>query len=87
MVDENVYGSFVLPSLQELYDYCAARGSQSLLEALKVGELIELADIDDLSHAIQDMKNYSDIVNVLSNLRDGSNNHLAAFRNAISRVS
>lgn len=73
--------------MQELYNYCVNRGSQSLLEALKVGELIELTDIDDLSKAISDMSKYTDIVNVLSNLRDGSNNHLDAFRRRIATVS
>lgn len=86
-VNEGAYGTFVLPVLQELYNYCVNRGSQSLLEALKVGELIELTDIDDLSKAISNMSKYTDIVNVLSNLKDGSNNHLAAFRNRIAVVS
>jgi hypothetical protein len=86
-VNEGAYGEFVLPVLQELYNYCVNRGSQSLLEALKVGELIELTDIDDLSKAINDMSKFKDIVNVLSNLRDGSNNHLAAFRRRIAAVS
>lgn len=85
-VNEGAYGVFVLPSLQELYNYCVNRGSQNLLEALKVGELIELTDIDDLSKAISDMSKYTDIVNVLSNLRDGSNNHLDAFRRRIAAV-
>lgn len=86
-VNEGAYGTFVLPVLQELYNYCVNRGSQSLLEALKVGELIELTDIDDLSKAINDMSKYTGIVNVLSNLRDGSNNHLDAFRRRIAAVS
>ena len=86
-VNEGAYGTFVLPALQELYNYCVNRGSKSLLEALKVGELIEITDINDLSKAISDMSKYTDIVNVLSNLRDGSNNHLDAFRRRIDAVS
>ncbi|MBT8343890.1 MAG: DUF2202 domain-containing protein, partial [Sulfurovum sp.] len=50
-VDEENVGSFVLPVLQELYNTCVSEGEKSLLDALKVGEHIEITDIDDLEHA------------------------------------
>ncbi|MDD2451100.1 MAG: DUF2202 domain-containing protein [Sulfurovum sp.] len=83
-VDESHVGEFVLPVLQELYDTCVATGEESRLDALKIGELIELTDIDDLEEAAKGMP--SDVVNVFDNLKEGSYNHLDAFRTAISRA-
>lgn len=82
-VDETVVGEFVLPVMQELYDSLVAQGSQSELSALKVGEYVEILDIDDIEHAKIGMP--ADVVNVYDNLISGSYNHLSAFRNAISK--
>ena len=82
-VDEDSVGNFVLPVLQELYDTCVAEGQKSLLDALKVGELIEITDIDDLEHASVGMP--ADVVNVFENLKEGSLSHLDAFTAAIAR--
>jgi len=83
-VDEDNVGSFVLPVLQELYETCVDEGEKSLLDALKMGELIELADIDDLEHAAVGMPD--DVVKVYDSLLEGSLSHLDAFQTAISRV-
>lgn len=82
-VDEKSVGNFVLPVLQELYDTCVAEGEKSLLDALKVGELIEITDIDDLEHASVGMP--ADVVSVYESLKEGSLNHLDAFTAAIAR--
>jgi hypothetical protein len=82
-VDEESVGNFVLPVLQELYDTCVAEGQKSLLDALKVGELIEITDIDDLEHASVGMPD--DVVKVFENLKEGSLSHLDAFTAAIAR--
>lgn len=82
-VDEESVGNFVLPVLQELYNTCVAEGEKSLLDALKVGELIELTDIDDLEHASVGMP--ADVVSVYENLKEGSLSHLDAFTAAIAR--
>ncbi len=82
-VDEKSVGNFVLPVLQELYNTCVAEGEKSLLDALKVGELIELTDIDDLEHASVGMP--ADVASVFENLKEGSLSHLDAFTAAISR--
>lgn len=81
-VDELAVGVFVVPVLQELYDTLVAQGYQSELSALMVGEYIELTDIDDLEHAEIGMP--ADVVNVYENLKEGSYNHLDAFRSAIN---
>ncbi len=80
-IDESAVGEFVVPVLQELYDTLVAQGSQSELDALKVGEFVEVTDIDDLEHAEIGMP--KDVVNTYENLKAGSLNHLAAFRSAI----
>lgn len=82
-VSLDVVGQFELPVLQQLYDTCVAQGSISLLDGLKVGELIELTDITDLEHAEIDMP--EDVVKVYESLKAGSLNHLDAFRRAIAR--
>jgi hypothetical protein len=84
-VDEGSVGNFILPVLQELYDTCVAQGETSLLDALKVGELIEITDIDDLEEASVGMP--SDVVNTFENLKEGSLSHLDAFTAAIARES
>jgi len=82
-VDEANVGSFVLPVLQELYDTCVAEGKKSLLDALRVGELIELTDIDDLEESSVGMP--ADVVTVFESLKEGSLSHLDAFTAAIAR--
>jgi len=84
-VDVEGVGNFELPVLQTLYDNCISQGENSLPDALRVGELIEITDIADLEHASIGMPD--DVVKVYSNLKDGSINHLAAFRSALDRVN
>jgi len=76
-LEDPYVGLFDLHEMQKLYDDCVALGQSSLLEAVRVGILIEVTDIKDLEEASVDMP--SDVVNVYANLKDGSLNHLAAF--------
>lgn len=72
-------GVFENPELQALYDQLVEQGSQSTIDALKVGgALIEETDIKDLEEWIAKTDN-EDIVRVYSNLMAGSENHLRAF--------
>ena len=84
-VDEGSVGNFVLPVLQDLYDTCVGLGEESLLDALKVGELIEVTDIHDIDHVINDFDMPDDVISVFENLKEGSYNHLDAFQTAIAR--
>ena len=86
-VNEGEVGNFVLPELQDMYNDLVARGEESLMDALKVGELIEVTDIKDLEEAIEMFEGVNDVVNVFSNLKEGSINHLEAFQRAITRES
>lgn len=82
-VNEAEVGNFVLPELQELYNECVARGEESLYDALKVGEEIEIHDIKDLEESAIGMP--SDVYNVFMNLKEGSQNHLEAFQAALTK--
>jgi hypothetical protein len=84
-VNLDMVGYFELPVLQELYDTCVAQGRQSLLDALRVGELIEITDIEDLENAAEGMP--ADVVRTYENLKEGSLNHLEAFRTSIARAT
>ncbi|WP_048149823.1 DUF2202 domain-containing protein [Palaeococcus ferrophilus] len=71
-------GVFENPELQALYDQLIEQGSQSTVDALKVGALIEETDIKDLEDWIAKTDN-EDIKAIYSNLMAGSENHLRAF--------
>ncbi len=74
----NEVGVFQNPEIQELYNQLVQMGSQSVVDALKVGALIEETDIKDLEERIAQTDN-QDIKTVYSNLMAGSENHLRAF--------
>lgn len=83
--EDDFVGQFELHEMQELYNQCIELGQVSLLEALKVGRLIEVTDIDDLEKAAEGMP--CDVVQVYENLKNGSLNHLDAFEKAIASQS
>ena len=83
-VDESKVGVFVLPELQSLYNTLIVQGSVSLLDAQKVGVVIELKDITDILAAEVGMP--SDVVKVFENLRAGSYSHLDAFNQAVVAI-
>jgi hypothetical protein len=76
-------GTFSNPELQALYTDLVARGSISLVEALKVGVAIEELDILDLQERLA-QTDHTDIQQVFNNLLQGSNNHLSAFNRTLS---
>lgn len=79
-------GKFSIPELQALYDELRVKGSKSLAEALKVGVLIEETDITDLDEALAATGNPA-VTRVMTNLRRGSSNHLAAFTRALEALA
>jgi hypothetical protein len=78
-------GKFSIPELQARYDELLGKGNQSLADALAVGVLIEETDIADLDEARSATENPS-VSRVLTNLRRGSSNHLAAFTRALGAL-
>lgn len=76
---EDQPGVFKNEELQALYDELIERGSQSRIEALRVGALIEEVDILDLEEALQKAADNEELQRVYSNLIRASKNHLRAF--------
>ena len=74
----NPVGVFEDPYLQALYDKLVAMGSVSLIEALKVGALIEETDIVDIREKME-VTDEPSILQVYQNLLCGSYSHLQAF--------
>jgi hypothetical protein len=77
-VGDNARGVFVNATLQDLYNQLTARSDTSLVEALKVGALIEDLDIFDIESIIK-RASQSSIITVYNNLTCGSRNHLRSF--------
>lgn len=75
----DIPGIFVNQDLQALYNTLIAQGSVSVTEGYKVGVLIEVTDIEDLTKRLLPTDLPSDIRAVYEALRSGSENHLAAF--------
>jgi hypothetical protein len=79
-------GMFKNKTLQELYNKLIEQGSVSLIEALKVGALIEEIDILDIQNELNEQVDNQDINFVYSNLLKGSYNHLRAFVRNLNRT-
>jgi len=77
-VIDNDPGNFTNVIIQGEYDRLLGDGNQDLTSALEVGVEIEVMDIGDIERMLTETDK-SDIERVLSNLLDGSNNHLDAF--------
>jgi len=75
----NPAGVFENDDLQALYNQLVAMGQPSLIDALKVGCLIEEKDIQDINDKKAEVLDEPDIVQVYDNLLCGSRNHLRAF--------
>lgn len=71
-------GEFEDPELQALYNTLMTLGQVNLIEALKVGALIEETDIHDINEKLA-ITDEADIMNVYTSLLCGSGNHLRAF--------
>ena len=76
-------GVFVNTELQALYDQLVAMGQPSLIEALKVGCLIEETDIQDIRNKMA-LTDEASILGTYQNLLCGSYNHLQSFNRVLA---
>jgi hypothetical protein len=76
-------GVFPDSVFQNLYNQFIAQGNVSLYEALVVGKTIEELDIADLEAQLL-IVDSPDIIRLYTNLKSGSENHLAAFIKCLS---
>lgn len=80
-VSDNI-GEFTNPDLQKLYNSLIEQSNISILEALKVGNLIEDMDIYDLEQNENRTSNL-DLLQVYASLKCGSRNHLRNFNSLL----
>ncbi|GAB0057891.1 hypothetical protein SIID45300_02225 [Candidatus Magnetaquicoccaceae bacterium FCR-1] len=80
--EQNRHGFFVDPHLSQLYQQLMQQGQRSVIDALRVGALIEEVDILDLENAIKETSK-QDIIQVYSLIQRGSFNHLRAFAHGL----
>ncbi|WP_418640981.1 DUF2202 domain-containing protein [Sulfurimonas sp. ST-27] len=87
-VSELPAGQYNIQAIQNLYDTLVAKGKQSQQDALEVGCMVEVTDINDLDEdiAIAQDSNASDVVTVFNFLRDGSYTHYWAFDTALKNI-
>ena len=77
-VTDDTIGVFANEELNTLYQTLLLKGEANLIEAFKVGVLVEETDIVDLAKAIAETDKRN-IERVYQNLLKGSENHLSAF--------
>lgn len=78
-------GQFTDPGLQALYDELLVLGMPSYIDALKVGVIIEEADLTDLEHAIEGTDSVP-LARTYQHLLTGSEHHLAAFTKLLAKA-
>lgn len=81
-------GEFGIQEIQDLYDVLYEKGSHSQQDALEVGCIVEVTDINDLNEdiIIAEKTNASDLVAVFNVLRDGSYSHYWAFDKGLKNM-
>ena len=79
-------GKYPVEPIQELYNRLHDKGIQSTKDALEVGCMVEVVDIDDLDKYIEYAKNdnASDVLDVFNFLRNGSYTHYWAFNDGLA---
>ena len=79
-------GKFKNEKLQKLYNELIAKGKKSLKDALEVGIMVEVTDVEDLDEKIAHAKS-PDVVALFKYLRQGSYNHYNAFNRSLMWVT
>ncbi len=81
-------GVYDIPAIQNLYDALYNKGIASQKDALEVGCMVEVTDIDDLDEYIRqtDEINATDIKAAFEALRHGSYNHYWAFDKGLKNI-
>ncbi len=81
-------GQFPVEEVQYLYDTLYAKGITSAQDALEVGCMVEVTDVNDLDRdiALAEGDGASDVVDIFNFLRDGSYNHYWAFDKGLKNM-
>ena len=81
-VRSSVVGKFKNPELQKLYDELIAKGKKSKIDAIEVGIMVEVTDVEDLDKYLKEATS-PDVIALFKFLRAGSYNHYNAFNRAL----
>jgi len=81
-------GRYDIPAIQSLYDMLYAKGQNSQQDALEVGCMVEVTDINDLNEKIELAKdsNATDVETAFTALRDASYNHYWSFDRGLKQI-
>ncbi len=81
-------GNYPVDTVQYLYDLLYDKGIKSEKDALEVGCMVEVVDIDDLDKFIRfaEASNASDVLTVFNFLRDGSYTHYWSFDEGLKNM-
>lgn len=81
-------GKYPEQELQSLYNKLYSKGIRSQKDALEVGCMVEVVDIDDLNKYIGQAQasNAQDVLSVFNYLRKGSYNHYWAFDKGLKNI-
>lgn len=81
LVADMTPGVYDISRIQDLYDALVAKGQASDIDALEVGCMVEVTDINDLDDyiALSEDANATDVTSVFTSLRNGSYSHYWAF--------
>ncbi len=78
----NVVGKFKNPELQKLYNELIEKGKKSKIDALEVGIMVEVTDVEDLDKYLR-YATSPDVIALFKFLRAGSYNHYNAFNRTL----
>ncbi len=82
----NIVGKFRNLELQKLYDELIAKGKKSPKDALEVGIMVEVMDVEDLDKYLK-YATSPDVIALFKFLRAGSYNHYNAFNRALRALT
>ena len=85
-VRSNVVGKFKNPKLQKLYNELIQKAKKSKIDALEVGIMVEVTDVEDLDKYLKIAKS-KDVVALFKFLRAGSYNHYNAFNRELKMIT
>jgi hypothetical protein len=87
-IEELPAGEYNIPAIQNLYDMLIEKGVQSQQDALEVGCMVEVVDINDLlgDITLAEESNASDVATAFEFLRDGSYSHYWSFDKGLKNM-
>jgi hypothetical protein len=87
-LSETTAGEYSISAIEELYNVLMAKGSKSTQDALEVGCMVEVTDINDLDHdiALAQTSNATDVEAAFEYLRSGSYTHYWAFDKGLKNM-